>query len=67
MHFVSGLTATEKTPICPSLPTEQPILEVERYRAKSHRCEPQEAIDIILRIGIDLSDCHVACPEITLA
>ena len=49
------------------LPTEQPIFEVERYLAKSHRCETQKAIEIILRIGVDICDSHVSCPETTLA
>jgi hypothetical protein len=48
-----------------SIPPEQSIFEVERHLAKSHCCEPKEAIEIILGIGVDISDCHVACPEIT--
>src|SRR5450631_2010065 len=52
--------------ICPSLPSEQPVFEVERHLAKSHGCEPKEAIEIILRIGVDVCDCHVVCAEITL-
>src|SRR5438034_7032738 len=49
-----------------SIPPEQPIFEIERHPAKSHCCEPKKAIEIILRIGVDIGDCHVACPEITL-
>ena len=52
--------------IPPSFPSEQPIFEVERHLAEPHGCEPKEAIEIILRIRVDISDSHVVYSQIAL-
>src|SRR6266496_3589692 len=49
-----------------SIPPEQPIFEVERHLAESHLCKSQEAIEIILWVGIHVNDGNVTRTEIVL-
>src|SRR6266567_191351 len=50
-----------------SIPAEQPIFEVERHLAESHLCKSQEAIEIILWVGVYIRDSNVTRTEIVSA
>ena len=54
--------------MCPPLfPAEQPVFEVEGDSLESKSAEPEDAVEFVSRVGIDIRNRDVAGTEVGMA